>query len=128
MKTSEFYFNLPDELIAQTPSDKRGESRLLVLDKQNGELDHKMITVFPELIEEGTLVVVNNSRVRKARIYGISDTGGKVEFLLIRKLDSRTWEALVSKRKKQRDQNERKKHSQRKIQRKKNNNQLNFFQ
>ena len=102
MKTSEFYFNLPDELIAQTPSDKRGESRLLVLDKQNGELDHKMITVFPELIEEGTLVVVNNSRVRKARIYGISDTGGKVEFLLIRKLDSRTWEALVSKRKKQR--------------------------
>lgn len=102
MKTSEYYFNLPDDLIAQTPVDKRGNSRLLVMDKQNGNLNHKMFTDFSELIEKGTLVVVNNSRVRKARIYGISGNGGKVEFLLIRQLDSQSWEVLVSKRKKQR--------------------------
>ena len=101
MKTSEFYFNLPKELIAQTPADKRGESRLIVLDKQTGELDHKMITDFPQLIEEGTLIVVNNSRVRKARIYGTSLTGGKVEFLLIKQISPNSWETIVSKRKKQ---------------------------
>lgn len=102
MKTSEFYFNLPNELIAQTPSEKRGESRLLVLDKKTGLLNHKMITDFPQLIEEGTLIVLNNSRVRKARIYGTSLTGGKVEFLLIKQISSDSWETMVSKRKKQR--------------------------
>lgn len=102
MKTSEFYFNLPNELIAQTPAEKRGESGLLVLDKKTGLLNHKMITDFPQLIEEGTLLVLNNSRVRKARIYGISLTGGKVEFLLIKQISSNSWETIVSKRKKQR--------------------------
>ncbi|MCK5153383.1 MAG: tRNA preQ1(34) S-adenosylmethionine ribosyltransferase-isomerase QueA [Spirochaetales bacterium] len=101
MKTSEFYFNLPKELIAQTPADKRGESRLIVLDKQTGELDHKMITNFSDLIDPGTLIVVNNSRVRKARIYGTSLTGGKVEFLLIKQISPDSWETIVSKRKKQ---------------------------
>ncbi|MCK5200739.1 MAG: tRNA preQ1(34) S-adenosylmethionine ribosyltransferase-isomerase QueA, partial [Spirochaetales bacterium] len=102
MKTSEFYFNLPNELIAQTPADKRGESRLLVMDKSTGQLDHKMITDFPDMVEDGTLIIVNNSRVRKARLYGTSDTGGKVEFLLIKQLNPHTWEAIVSKKKKQR--------------------------
>ena len=102
MKTKEFYFNLPKELIAQTPADKRGESRLIVLNRETGNLDHKMITDFPNLIEDNTLIVVNNSRVRKARIYGTSQTGGKVEFLLIKQIDSDSWETIVSKRKKQR--------------------------
>lgn len=101
MKTSEFYFNLPEELIAQIPSDKRGESRLIVLNKLTGNLDHKMMIDFPDLIEEGTLIVVNNSRVRKARIYGFSPTGGKVEFLLIKPVNSNSWDTIVSKRKKQ---------------------------
>ncbi|MDA3939634.1 MAG: tRNA preQ1(34) S-adenosylmethionine ribosyltransferase-isomerase QueA [Spirochaetia bacterium] len=101
MKTSEFYFNLPKELIAQTPADKRGESRLIVLNKKTGHIEHKMITDFSEFIDEGTLIVVNNSRVRKARIFGTSLTGGKVEFLLIKQLTSMSWEAIVSKRKKQ---------------------------
>jgi S-adenosylmethionine:tRNA ribosyltransferase-isomerase len=101
MKTSEFYFNLPNELIAQTPSEKRGESRLLILNKHTGNLDHNMITNFPDLIEEGTLIVVNNSRVRKARVYGTSLTGGKVEFLLTKDINSESWETIVSKRKKQ---------------------------
>ena len=101
MKTSEFYFNLPNELIAQTPADKRGESRLLVMDKNTGLLEHKMITDFPDMVKDGTLIIVNNSRVRKARLYGTSDTGGKVEFLLIKQLSMHTWEAIVSKKKKQ---------------------------
>ncbi len=101
MKTSEFYFNLPSELIAQKPSDKRGESRLLVVNRAGGELNHKMITDFPGLIEEGTLIVVNNSRVRKARLFGKSLNGGKVEFLLIKKINRNSWETMVSKRKKQ---------------------------
>jgi S-adenosylmethionine:tRNA ribosyltransferase-isomerase len=102
MKTSEFYFNLPNELIAQTPADKRGESRLLVMDKNTGILDHMMITDFPDMVEDGTLIIVNNSRVRKARLYGISDTGGKVEFLLVKQLSQYSWETIVSKKKKQR--------------------------
>ncbi len=101
MKTSEFYFNLPSELIAQKPSDKRGESRLLILDKDTGKLHHNNITDFPMLIEDDTLIVVNNSRVRKARIYGKSINGGKVEFLLLKKISSNSWETMVSKRKKQ---------------------------
>ena len=101
MRTSEFYFNLPNELIAQTPSDKRGESRLIVLNKQSGSLDHKIITEFPDIVEEGTLIVVNNSRVRKARIYGVSKNGGKIEFLLIKQISPNSWETIVSKRKKQ---------------------------
>lgn len=101
MKTSEFYFNLPNELIAQTPADRRGESRLLVMDRNTGLLEHKMITDFPDMVEEGTLIVINNSRVRKARLYGISDTGGKVEFLLIKQINEHSWEAVVSKKKKQ---------------------------
>ncbi|MCD6396937.1 MAG: tRNA preQ1(34) S-adenosylmethionine ribosyltransferase-isomerase QueA [Spirochaetaceae bacterium] len=102
MKTKEFYFNLPKELIAQTPADKRGESRLIVLNRETGSIDHKMITDFPNLIDDNTLIVVNNSRVRKARIYGTSQTGGKVEFLLIKQIDIDSWETIVSKRKKQR--------------------------
>ena len=101
MKTSEFYFNLPKELIAQTPADKRGESRLIILNKNTGYLEHKMITDFPDYVEEGTLIVVNNSRVRKARIFGISLTGGKVEFLLIKQVNKNSWKAIVSKKKKQ---------------------------
>ncbi len=102
MKTSEFYFDLPNELIAQTPADKRGESRLLVMNKRTGVLDHRMITDFPDMVEDGTLIIVNNSRVRKARLYGSSDTGGRVEFLLIKQISPHRWEAIVSKRKKQR--------------------------
>ncbi|MEA1911409.1 MAG: S-adenosylmethionine:tRNA ribosyltransferase-isomerase, partial [Spirochaetota bacterium] len=101
MKTSEFYFNLPNELIAQMPADKRGESRLLVMNKDTGVLDHKMITDFPDMVENGTLIIVNNSRVRKARVYGTSLTGGKVEFLLIKQISPNSWETIVSKRKKQ---------------------------
>lgn len=101
MKISEFTFDLPQELIAQTPSKSRGEDRLLVIDKKTGEYQDCMFKDFPSFVEEGSLVVVNDTKVRKARVYGISDTGGKVEFLFTSCLSSDSWQAMVSKSKKQ---------------------------
>ncbi|MBI9107069.1 MAG: tRNA preQ1(34) S-adenosylmethionine ribosyltransferase-isomerase QueA [Spirochaetales bacterium] len=107
MKTSHFSFDLPEELIAQFPSDKRGESRLLKLDRKSGELSHHMISDITGLIPEDTLIVFNNSKVRKARLMARSETGGLVEFLLLRPLPDESgfafeWLAMVSKAKKQR--------------------------
>ena len=101
MKTNSFYFNLPEELIAQVPSGKRENSRLLVLNSKTGEIEHKKITDFAEFIPPETLLVMNNSRVRKARIYGYSAAGGRVEFLLVEKLDGNRWKTIASKSKKQ---------------------------
>ncbi len=101
MKTREFYFNLPSELIAQKPSDRRGESRMLVLDKNTGKLEHRGINDFVNFVDKNTLIVVNNSKVRKARLFGFSETGGKVEFLLTKQLNSKEWLVMVSKKKKQ---------------------------
>ncbi|MDC7225970.1 MAG: tRNA preQ1(34) S-adenosylmethionine ribosyltransferase-isomerase QueA [Spirochaetales bacterium] len=106
MKTSHFSFELPEELIAQYPSDSRGESRLMMLNRETGAINHHSINELPSLLPEGSLMVFNNSRVRKARIYGESSTGGKVEFLLIKALpeentEGKTWLAMVSKAKKQ---------------------------
>lgn len=101
MKTKEFSFNLPAELIAQSPADKRGESRLLVLNRNAGNIQHRMMADFSRYIDKNTLIVINNSRVRKARLYGFSDNGGKVEFLLTKKINATEWLALVSKKKKQ---------------------------
>ncbi len=102
MKTSQFYFDLPKELIAQKPSDRRGTSRLILLDRKTGKTEHSSMENFPDFVESGSLMVVNNSKVRKARLYGLSSTGGRVEFLLTRQLDSLRWTAMVSKKKKQR--------------------------
>lgn len=101
MKTREFYFNLPSELIAQKPSDRRGESRMLVLDKNTGKLEHRGINDFVNFVDKNTLIVVNNSKVRKARLFGFSETGGKVEFLLTKQVNSKEWLVMVSKKKKQ---------------------------
>ncbi len=101
MKTSHFSFDLPEELIAQYPSDRRGESRLMRLDRKTGAVSHHYISDLPELFPENALIVFNNSKVRKARIYGESETGGKVEFLLIKNIDSYSWISMVSKSKRQ---------------------------
>ncbi len=101
MKTNQFYFDLPQELIAQKPSDRRGESRLIVLDRSSGRYTHSTMQAFPDFIDENTLLVVNNSRVRKARLFGTSKTGGRVEFLLVKKIYDTKWTAMVSKKKKQ---------------------------
>lgn len=101
MKISEFTFDLPVELIAQTPSQKRGQDRLLVIDRKTGKYIDEMFCNFPNYVEEGSLVVVNDTKVRKARVYGISGTGGRVEFLFTGCVAPDKWQAMVSKSKKQ---------------------------
>ena len=102
MKISEFTFDLPQELIAQTPAQKRGEDRLLVIDRKTGAWSDMMMQDFPSLVEDGSVVVVNDTRVRKARVFGISETGGRVEFLFTGAVGPDRWQAMVSKSKKQR--------------------------
>ncbi|MFW6260871.1 MAG: tRNA preQ1(34) S-adenosylmethionine ribosyltransferase-isomerase QueA [Spirochaetota bacterium] len=89
MKTTDFSFELPDELIAQHPSDRRGESRLMVVDPASGAISHRMVADLPEILSPQTVMVFNDSRVRKARLYGriVGHDGGKPrEFLLVREL------------------------------------------
>lgn len=91
MKTTDFSFDLPDELIAQHPSDRRGESRLMVVDRESGEISHRMVAELPEILSPQTVMVFNDSRVRKARLYGrrVSSAPGKPrEFLLVRELST----------------------------------------
>ena len=103
MLTKDFYFDLPDSLIAQEPSEKRGEDRLLVLDKNSGEYKDMMMSDFPSLLPEDSVLVVNNSKVRKARTYAESvETGGVVEFLFLGKNGDGSWKAMVTKSKRQR--------------------------
>ncbi len=100
MKTKDFFFNLPEELIAQDPSAERGESRLFLLDRQSGANADSMVRDLPELISPGTLMVFNDSRVRKARLYGRGMRDGKErEFLLVRQSPSGAWEFLCKGRK-----------------------------
>ncbi|MEI6877186.1 MAG: tRNA preQ1(34) S-adenosylmethionine ribosyltransferase-isomerase QueA [Spirochaetota bacterium] len=103
MKTNDFYFELPEELVAQFPPENRGESRLLVLDRVTGRRNHTMVRELASLVEPGTLMVFNDSKVRKARIYGDAiDTSGRVEFLLLADKGSGIWEVSCTKMKKQR--------------------------
>ncbi|MCE5256813.1 MAG: S-adenosylmethionine:tRNA ribosyltransferase-isomerase, partial [Spirochaetaceae bacterium] len=84
MRTDDFNFDLPEELIAQYPTGERGASRLFVLDRQNHRHIHAMVSDIINYVESGTVMVFNDSRVRKARLYGRAcDTGAKVEFLLL---------------------------------------------
>ncbi len=102
LKTSDFNFDLPQELIAQEPSDKRGKDRLLVLDRNTGAYNDKYIDDFVDQIDENSILVVNNSKVRKARVFATSETGGKVEFLFLEELEDFSWNCMVTKSKKQR--------------------------
>jgi S-adenosylmethionine:tRNA ribosyltransferase-isomerase len=90
-------------LIAQNPPERRGESRLFVLDRVTGERKHAMVRELADFVTPGSLMVFNDSRVRKARIYGeAEDTGARVEFLLLRRRGSDGWEAATTKLKRQR--------------------------
>ncbi len=103
MKTDDFNFDLPEERIAQYPTGNRGDSRLLVLDRASGALTHAMVGDIAAFLEPGSLMVFNDSRVRKARLFGTAgDTGSSVEFLLLRRSGADTWEAACSKTKRQR--------------------------
>lgn len=101
MKTSDFNYNLPENLIAQTPLEKRDHSKLMVLHKDNGKIEHKHFYDILDFINPGDCLILNDSRVLPARIYGIKDgTGAKVEFLLLNQKDKDTWEVLAGPGKK----------------------------
>ena len=95
MKTSDFYFELPKELIAQTPLERRDASRLLLLDKKTGQTDHRMFTHLPDLLEPGDCLVMNDSRVIPARLFGKREGGGAVELVLLRDLGEGRWLSLA---------------------------------
>ena len=95
MKTSDFYFELPEELIAQTPLEKRDSSRLLCLDKNSGAMEHRVFSELPELLRPGDCLVMNDSRVLPARLLGSRETGGAAELLLLRDLGEGKWECLA---------------------------------
>ena len=95
MKTSDFYYDLPEELIAQTPVEPRDSSRMLVMDRKTGALEHRHFYDIVDYLKEGDCLIVNDSRVLPARIFGIKEgTGACVEFLLLRHLGNKRWEAL----------------------------------
>ena len=95
MKVDEFNYDLPKELIAQTPYDKRDEARLLVLDKKTQTLEHKIFRDVIEYLNPGDCLVINDTKVIPARLYGKKDTGANVEFLLLKRLHGDEWEAMV---------------------------------
>jgi S-adenosylmethionine:tRNA ribosyltransferase-isomerase len=98
VKTRAFSFKLPAELIAQEPPAQRGASRLLVLDRAGGAIRHARIAELPSLLPSGTLVVLNDSRVRKARLFGVfPQTGGAIEVLLLERLEGGRWRALAAR-------------------------------
>lgn len=94
MKRSDFYYDLPEELIAQTPLARRDGSRLLVLDKSTGALEHRHFYDLPDFLREGDCLVLNNSRVLPARLLGCRRSGGSVELVLLRDLGEGRWECL----------------------------------
>jgi S-adenosylmethionine:tRNA ribosyltransferase-isomerase len=95
MKTSDFDYNLPETLIAQTPAEPRDSSRLLVLNRSTAQLEHRVFREIGEYLRPGDLLVVNQTRVIPARLSAWKETGGKVEILLLRREDEQTWECLV---------------------------------
>lgn len=95
MKKSDFNFYLPEELIAQTPIERRDASKLLVLDKENGNIAHQHFYNILDYMEPGDCLVMNDSRVIPARLFGRRKTGGVVEVLLLKDLGNDKWEALT---------------------------------
>lgn len=96
MKTSDFDYSLPVELIAQTPAEPRDQSRLMVLNRSNNSIKHRRFFEIVDYLQAGDVLVFNNSRVIPARLKGRKvDSGGKVEILLLRRLEANVWEALV---------------------------------
>lgn len=90
-----YYYDLPEELIAQTPIEPRDSSRLLVYDRKTGQIEHKIFHDIIDYLNAGDVLVVNNTRVLPARIYGYKDTGAKIEILLQKRLDLTNWEAIA---------------------------------
>ncbi|NWG34693.1 MAG: tRNA preQ1(34) S-adenosylmethionine ribosyltransferase-isomerase QueA [Chloroflexi bacterium] len=95
MKTSDFDYHLPESLIAQTPVEPRDSSRLLVLNRDTGTLEHRLFRDVGDYLRPNDLLVLNQTRVIPARLFARKETGGRVELLLLRRWDEVTWETLV---------------------------------
>ena len=95
MKVSDFNYDLPEELIAQHPYDKRDEARLMVLHRNTKQIEHKVFKDIIDYLEPGDCLVLNDTKVIPARLYGKKDTGAKVEFLLLKRIENDDWEAMV---------------------------------
>lgn len=103
MKTSDFYYDLPKELIAQDPLEDRSSSRLLVLHRKSGRVEHRVFTDIVEYLKPGDCLVRNNTKVIPARLYGTrADTGATIELLLLKRKENDIWETLVKPGKKAR--------------------------
>ena len=101
MKKSDFYYNLPEELIAQTPIEPRNASRLMVLNRQNGSVKHTNFTNLFDFLRPGDLLVLNDTKVLPARIFGKrTDTGAEVEFVLLKRKNDTDWECIAGPGKK----------------------------
>ena len=101
MKTSDFFYDLPEELIAQTPVEPRNSSRLMILSRDSGAVEHKHFYNLPEFLKPGDCLVLNDTRVLPARMYGVrEDTGAVVEFVLLRQHGNMLWECLAGPGKK----------------------------
>jgi S-adenosylmethionine:tRNA ribosyltransferase-isomerase len=106
LKTHDFYYDLPEELIAQTPLQQRDASRLLVLDRDSGQVTHRHFYDILEYLKPGDCLVMNDSRVLPARLLGHRPTGGAVEVLLLRDLGDKKWECLCKPGRKMQPGNE----------------------
>ncbi len=95
LKKSDFYYDLPKDLIAQTPAEPRDSSRLLVYDKTAKTIEHRIFHDIIDYLVPGDVLVVNDTKVIPARLYAVSDTGAKAEILLLRRIDERRWEVLT---------------------------------
>ena len=102
LKTSDFYYDLPEELIAQTPVEPRDSSRMLVYDRKNDIVEHKIFHDIENIFTENDLLVINNTKVYPARIYAKTQFGGKMEILLLKRINLTDWEVLVKPGKKAR--------------------------
>lgn len=95
LNTKSYFYDLPEELIAQYPAEPRDSSRLLVYHKDDGNIEHKIFKDIIDYLHAGDILVVNNTRVLPARLFGKKDTGAKIEILLLKRLDLNTWETLA---------------------------------
>jgi S-adenosylmethionine:tRNA ribosyltransferase-isomerase len=98
VKTSDFDYLLPSELIAQTPVEPRDQSRLMILNRGDGSIEHRRFFEIVDYLRNGDVLIFNDSRVIPARLIGRrADSGGRVEILLLRRLEANVWEALVKR-------------------------------
>ena len=95
LNTKSYFYDLPEELIAQTPAEPRDSSRLLVYHKSSGAIEHKIFRDVLDYLKPGDVLVVNNTRVLPARLYGKKESGAQIEVLLLKRIDLNTWETLA---------------------------------